>query len=194
MPRILFVSGFHAQTRARDLAFEFEKFGALVRCDVPAPRNFNANAPYAFVEFRSQRDAEAAYHEMHGRDFEGQRLSVQWARNPPSAVWRFDRGGGGGRGSPPPRERRRSRERGSRRSRSRSRSPRRGGDGERRERRRSRSRSRDRTDRGRSRSRSGERKRSASPKRERSEKPEANGEEKIKDEREREPSPVRADD
>ncbi|TFY70772.1 hypothetical protein EVG20_g2236 [Dentipellis fragilis] len=140
MPRILFVSGFHPATRARDLAYEFERYGPLVRCDVPAPRNPHAhsnprerpvefqcdvedailrtnhclpnivvvdpialsailrcsaspypspferslNMPpprsprsYAFVEFRSNRDAEDAYYDMHGRHFEGSRLSIQ---------------------------------------------------------------------------------------------------------------------
>ncbi|KAF8838132.1 hypothetical protein BDN67DRAFT_907945 [Paxillus ammoniavirescens] len=103
MPRILFVSGFHPSTRARDLAFEFERYGPLVRCDVPAPRNPHASSnPYAFVEFRSQRDAEDSYYDMqqcnyrHGRYFEGSRLSIQWAKNPPSSVWRYDR-----RSSPP---------------------------------------------------------------------------------------------
>ncbi|KAI3604221.1 pre-mrna splicing factor [Moniliophthora roreri] len=33
------------------------------------------------------------------RYFEGSRLSVEWAKNPPSSVWRFDRRGA----SPPPR-------------------------------------------------------------------------------------------
>jgi RNA recognition motif-containing protein len=66
MARILFVSGFHPATRARDLAYEFERFGPLVRCDVPAPRNPHASHnPYAFVDFRSRRDAEDAYYDMY---------------------------------------------------------------------------------------------------------------------------------
>ncbi|TFK48279.1 RNA-binding domain-containing protein [Heliocybe sulcata] len=162
MPRILFVSGFHRSTRARDLAYEFERFGPLVRCDVPAPRNPHAHStPYAFVEFQSSRDAEEAYIDMHGRYFEGHRLSVQWAKNPPSSVWRYDRR------SPPPRRDRRDRDR--------SRSPRRTNrDREDRDKDRDRDRDRrddrdkDREDRDRRRSRSRsplERKRSPSPER-----------------------------
>ncbi|KAG8924401.1 hypothetical protein FRC02_010458 [Tulasnella sp. 418] len=122
MPRILFVSGFHHSTRARDLAHTFEKYGRLVRCDVPAPKS-HASTAYAFVEFKSERAADDAYHAMHGQDFDGHRLSVQWAKNPPSSMWRNDR-------------------RNLDRPRSRSRSPRRDRDEDRR-RRHSRSRERD---------------------------------------------------
>ncbi|KAK5124392.1 hypothetical protein LTR85_001609 [Meristemomyces frigidus] len=100
----LYVTGFGQGTRARDLAYEFERF--------------------AFVEYESRRDADDAYHEMHnkhiGRD---DLLKIEWARTPPSASWRFDAGrpgpgergaersprrrGGGSRrsGSPPRRSR-----------------------------------------------------------------------------------------
>ncbi|THH30300.1 hypothetical protein EUX98_g3883 [Antrodiella citrinella] len=97
MPRILFVSGFSAATRARDLAYEFERYGPLVRCDVPAPRNSHSNS-------NPTRDAEEAYHDMHGRHFDGARISIQWAKNPPSSMWRADR-----RSPPPRRDRDRSR-------------------------------------------------------------------------------------
>ncbi|EJF57498.1 hypothetical protein BD309DRAFT_902197, partial [Dichomitus squalens] len=177
MPRILFVSGFHPTTRARDLAYEFERYGPLVRCDVPAPRNPHANSnPYAFVEFRSQRDAEDAYYDMHGRYFEGSRLSIQWAKNPPSSVWRFDRR------SPPPR-----------RDRERSRSPRRrGGDRERdrgydrdRERDRGSDRDRERVPDDRDKDRDDRRRRSRSPDRRRSPSPDRRG----KEDRARTPPP-----
>ncbi|CAE6345959.1 unnamed protein product [Rhizoctonia solani] len=145
--KILFVSGFSRDARAKDLAYEFERYGRLVRCDIPSTRG-GGGASYAFVEFRNDRDAEDAYHSMHGQMIDRHRIS--WARRPPSALWRHDaprpRGG---------RDRRddRDRDRDRRdRDRSRSRSPRRDDkdkerDRDTRRRSRTRSRSRDRRDR-----------------------------------------------
>jgi len=107
---------------------------------------------YAFVEFRSRRDAEDAYYDMHGRYFEGSRLSIQWAKNPPSSVWRYDR-----RTPPPAQPSHRSG-----RDRERSRSPRRRSERDDRDR----DRERDRDDRDRKRrSRSPDRRRSPTPRR-----------------------------
>ncbi|KAG8876548.1 Scaffold-type E3 ligase [Tulasnella sp. 332] len=53
-----------------------------------------ATERYAFIEYKSERDADEAYHSMHGRHFDGYRLSVQWAKNPPSSIWRFEKKGG----------------------------------------------------------------------------------------------------
>ncbi|MCJ1358055.1 MAG: hypothetical protein MMC33_008053 [Icmadophila ericetorum] len=79
----LYVTGFGHGTRARDLAYEFERF--------------------AFVEYESRRDADDAYHEMHNKRINrDDMLKIEWARTPPSASWRFDSGrdrGPGDRGS-----------------------------------------------------------------------------------------------
>ncbi|KAI8820179.1 uncharacterized protein EV422DRAFT_81743 [Fimicolochytrium jonesii] len=100
----LFVAGFSLRTRAKELAYEFERYGRLVRCDIPAARGSQAK-PYAFVEFEDPRDAEDAYYEMQGRRIEGHALHVQWAKNTPGRGWRYEDGGRRSRSRSPPRRR-----------------------------------------------------------------------------------------
>ncbi|KAL2221436.1 putative pre-mRNA splicing factor [Thermoascus aurantiacus ATCC 26904] len=158
----LYVTGFGHGTRARDLAYEFERYGRLVRCDIPAPRTPSSRL-FAFVEYESRRDADDAYHEMHnkriGRD---DLLKVEWARTPPSASWRFDSGRDRRRDRTPPRRGRSPSPRRGRGDYSPRRDDRRDRDYDRRDRERDRERDRDR-DRERERERERERDRSRSP-------------------------------
>jgi len=172
----LYVTGFSQGTRARDLAYEFERYGRLVRCDIPAPRTASSRL-FAFVEYESRRDADDAYYEMHGRRIgRDDYLKIEWARTPPSASWRFDGGRDAPRRRPVSPRRGRSRSRG--RDSPRRRSP---------ERRDSRDRSRSpvgRKDDDRHRERSADRERSRSPL-------PANGDDR---ERKESPPPHHADD
>ncbi|CAJ0840737.1 20217_t:CDS:2 [Entrophospora sp. SA101] len=161
----LFVAGFGSQIRARDLAYEFERYGRLIRCDIPAPRSY-----------QSKPDAEDAYYEMHGRRIYGYTLNIQWAKNAPSRSWRYE----SGRTSPrrrrsttPPSRHRRRRSYSRSRSRSRTPSP---------SRNRSKSRSRSPSvspSRGRSRSPRSDTRRSRSPRSRTPEKERTNGEERA---------------
>ncbi|KAG0245547.1 hypothetical protein BGX31_007202 [Mortierella sp. GBA43] len=74
--KTLYISGFGHKTRQSDIAYEFERFGRLVRCDVPALRTSSAR-PYAFVEYEDDRDAKSAHTEMRDARFQGYRLQVE---------------------------------------------------------------------------------------------------------------------
>ncbi|KAF9074417.1 hypothetical protein BDP27DRAFT_1416302 [Rhodocollybia butyracea] len=87
MQQILFVAGLNPSTRARDLAEVFERFGPIERCDVVPPSRpnpWNKTNPYAFVEFKSQRDAHEALSRLNRTYFDDYMLKISWATHPPS--------------------------------------------------------------------------------------------------------------
>ncbi|KZT57796.1 hypothetical protein CALCODRAFT_452684 [Calocera cornea HHB12733] len=86
---VLYVSGFPPDVRAKDLAAEFEKYGKIIRCDIPVSKHINS-LPYAFVEYCQAVDAEEAYSKMHDVRMDGGRISIEWARRAPSSTWRTD--------------------------------------------------------------------------------------------------------
>ncbi|KIM26724.1 hypothetical protein M408DRAFT_330476 [Serendipita vermifera MAFF 305830] len=93
----LFVTGFPPETRAKDLAVIFEKYGEIIRCDVPAPAA-GRSTRYAFIEYVNEDDAGKAHSILHGEIFEGGKLIVEWAKRSPGSRWRP------GGAPPPPRE------------------------------------------------------------------------------------------
>ncbi|OLL24929.1 Pre-mRNA-splicing factor srp1 [Neolecta irregularis DAH-3] len=137
----LYVTGFGPGTRAKDLAYEFERLKVIPKlraygvdmedlCDaifrlpehraqdrtylfpsLPSSLHFFESSRtddrsltpprFAFVEYEDRRDAEDAYHQMHNRRIDSDIIGVEWARNTPSASWRFD--GDPGANAPPPR-------------------------------------------------------------------------------------------
>jgi len=76
----LYVGGLQPDTRAARIGQEFERFGALIRCDIPTINGLSKG--FGFVEFTHSRDAEAAFRAMQGKEIEGKHISIEWAKEP----------------------------------------------------------------------------------------------------------------
>eukprot|EP00835_Amoeboradix_gromovi_P003612 NODE_246_length_12992_cov_0.264407.p9 type:complete len:214 gc:universal NODE_246_length_12992_cov_0.264407:12846-12205(-) len=74
----IYIKNLSKTTRAKDLGVLFERFGKLIRCDVPEPRP--GQDPYAFVEFESSDDAHKAFNEMQNQDVQDYKIELAWAR------------------------------------------------------------------------------------------------------------------
>ncbi|KAJ9694593.1 hypothetical protein PVL29_010189 [Vitis rotundifolia] len=87
----LYVGRLSSRTRTRDLESLFSRYGRV--------RDVDMKHDFAFVEFSDPRDADDARYNLNGRDFDGSRIIVEFAKGGP-------RGSGGsreylGRGPPP---------------------------------------------------------------------------------------------
>ncbi|PQP97283.1 ribulose-1 5 bisphosphate carboxylase/oxygenase large subunit N-methyltransferase chloroplastic isoform X1 [Prunus yedoensis var. nudiflora] len=87
----LYVGRLSSRTRSRELEDVFSRYGRV--------RDVDMKRDFAFVEFSDPRDADDARYSLNGRDVDGSRLIVEFARGAP-------RGPGGsreylGRGPPP---------------------------------------------------------------------------------------------
>ncbi|XP_021295448.1 serine/arginine-rich splicing factor RS2Z32-like isoform X2 [Herrania umbratica] len=88
----LYVGHLSSRTRSRDLEDMFSRYGRI--------RDVDMKRDYAFVEFSDPRDADDARYALNGRDLDGSRIIVEFAKGVP-------RGPGGsrdypGRGGPTP--------------------------------------------------------------------------------------------
>eukprot|EP00268_Persea_americana_P039681 TRINITY_DN392_c0_g1_i3.p1 TRINITY_DN392_c0_g1~~TRINITY_DN392_c0_g1_i3.p1 ORF type:complete len:307 (+),score=43.66 TRINITY_DN392_c0_g1_i3:424-1344(+) len=87
----LYVGRLSSRTRSRDLENRFSRYGRV--------RDVELKHDFAFIEFSDPRDADDARYSLNGREFDGSRIIVEFAKGGP-------RGSGGpqeylGRGPPP---------------------------------------------------------------------------------------------
>ncbi|TYI99500.1 hypothetical protein E1A91_A13G022400v1 [Gossypium mustelinum] len=81
----LYVGHLSSRTRSRDLEDMFSRYGRV--------RDVDMKRDYAFVEFSDPRDADDARYALNGRDLDGSRMIVEFAKGVP-------RGSGGSRDYP----------------------------------------------------------------------------------------------
>ncbi|XVE75287.1 hypothetical protein DITRI_Ditri12bG0082800 [Diplodiscus trichospermus] len=81
----LYVGHLSSRTRSRDLEDVFSRYGRI--------RDVDMKRDYAFVEFSDPRDADDARYALNGRDLDGRRIIVEFAKGVP-------RGPGGSRDHP----------------------------------------------------------------------------------------------
>ncbi|KAG8374286.1 hypothetical protein BUALT_Bualt11G0115700 [Buddleja alternifolia] len=71
----LYVGHLSSRTRSRDLEHIFSRYGRV--------RDVDMKRDYAFVEFSDPRDADDARYSLDGRDFDGHRIIVEFAKGTP---------------------------------------------------------------------------------------------------------------
>ncbi|XP_073150676.1 serine/arginine-rich splicing factor RS2Z32-like isoform X1 [Henckelia pumila] len=71
----LYVGHLSSRTRSRDLEHVFSRYGRV--------RDVDMKRDYAFVEFNDPRDADDARYNLDGRDVDGRRIIVEFAKGVP---------------------------------------------------------------------------------------------------------------
>uniref|UniRef100_A0A1J3J9D8 Serine/arginine-rich splicing factor RS2Z32 n=1 Tax=Noccaea caerulescens TaxID=107243 RepID=A0A1J3J9D8_NOCCA len=71
----LYVGHLSSRTRERDLERLFSKYGRI--------RDVDMKRDYAFIDFSDPRDADDARYRLDGRDFDGSRIVVEFAKGTP---------------------------------------------------------------------------------------------------------------
>ncbi|EOA29622.1 hypothetical protein CARUB_v10014335mg [Capsella rubella] len=85
----LYVGHLSSRTRERDLERLFSKYGRI--------RDLDMKRDYAFIDFSDPRDADDARYRLDGRDFDGSRIIVEFAKGTPRGSRDFS----SSRGPPP---------------------------------------------------------------------------------------------
>ncbi|XP_075513038.1 serine/arginine-rich splicing factor RS2Z33-like isoform X2 [Primulina tabacum] len=84
----LYVGHLSSRTRSRDLEHIFSKYGRV--------RDVDLKRDYAFVEYSNPRDADDARYHLDGRDVDGRRITVEFAKGVPRGPGGVRESGGRG--------------------------------------------------------------------------------------------------
>src|SRR3984957_6036860 len=98
----LFVGNLPFSATENDLQDYFAAAGTVIAVNIMQDRATGRSRGFAFVEMGSQSEADAAFPQFHGKEFQGRPLTVNEARRgkerPPGGGGGGDRRGGGGGG------------------------------------------------------------------------------------------------
>lgn len=84
----VYVGGISYKARENDIEYFFRKYGKL--------REISLKNGFAFIEFDDYRNADDACYDLHGREFMGEKVSVEMARGTPHGKDRERWGTGNG--------------------------------------------------------------------------------------------------
>ena len=88
----LYVGNLSFSTSEADLEQLFSQAGTVESCRIVTDRDTGRSRGFAFVEYASQAEGQAAIQQFNGKELNGRALTVNEARP------QEQRGGGGGRG------------------------------------------------------------------------------------------------
>lgn len=76
---MLFVTGLHEEADQDDIEDAFAEYGRVNLVRLNSDRRTGHGKGYAFVEYRERRDAQDAINKLHGTEFMGKTIGVDWA-------------------------------------------------------------------------------------------------------------------
>jgi len=92
----IFVGNLSRDVSEDDLRHAFESFGQVASANVIKDQYSGTSKGFGFVEMPVKAEAEAAIHELNGKDMKGKNLTVNEARPRPEGHRGGGRPGGGG--------------------------------------------------------------------------------------------------